>query len=93
MKAVEGRVLLHIKLTPGASRNEIQGWAEGTDGMRFLKISVTAIPENGKANAAMIKLLAKQCRIPKSAFILKSGATDRYKTIMIEHANAASLPL
>lgn len=92
MKDTEGGVLLHVKLTPNASRNTIQGWAEGVDGMKVLKVSVTAIPEDGKANAALIKLLAKHCRLPKGAFILKNGATDRQKTILIQNTRAASLP-
>ncbi len=72
-----------IKLTPKASRNSLNGWAEGADGGRVLKVSVTAVPEKGKANEALIALLSKEWRIPKNAFSLIRGETDRLKTIKI----------
>lgn len=50
----------------------------------MLKIAVTAVPEAGKANAAMIKLLAKEWHLPKSALGIAAGATDRRKVLMIE---------
>lgn len=77
-------VLLPIHLTPGARRNAIVGIAESSDGTRRLKVSVTAAPEGGKANAALIKLLAKYWHLPKSAIAIKSGATTRSKTLRVE---------
>jgi uncharacterized protein YggU (UPF0235/DUF167 family) len=44
---------------------------------------VTAIPEDGKANAALIKVLAKSLKLPKTAFALIAGATDRRKTLSV----------
>lgn len=72
-----------VKLTPKASRNAVNGWAEGADGGRVLKVSVTTVPEKGKANDALIALLSKEWRIPKNAFSLIRGETDRLKTIKI----------
>ena len=48
-----------------------------------LKVSVTAAPERGKANAALLTLLAKTWRLPKSALTLAVGATDRRKTVHV----------
>lgn len=76
--------LLTIKLTPKASKNAIQGWADGPDGTRILKCSVTAVPEKGKANEALINMLSKEWRLPKKAFSLIRGETDRLKQIRIE---------
>lgn len=75
--------ILHVRLTPKAARNAVQGWVQNAGGTQILKASVTAVPENGKANDALIKLLAKHCGLPKSAFVLKSGATDRNKVLLV----------
>lgn len=76
--------LITIKLTPKASKNAIQGWARDVDGNRILKCSVTAVPEKGKANEALIELLSKEWKLPKKAFSLIRGETDRLKLFKIE---------
>jgi uncharacterized protein (TIGR00251 family) len=76
-------VLLPVRLTPRARNNAIAGIAEDADGTRRLKVSVTAVPEGGKANAALINLLAKSWGLPKSAISIKSGATARAKTLLV----------
>ncbi len=48
-----------------------------------LKARVTAVPEGGKANAALIALLAKTWRLPKATFEIVSGRSDRNKTLLI----------
>lgn len=78
-----GGVRLSVRVTPGAGRNAIGGTAADADGKKFLRVMVTAAPENGKANMAVIKLLAKSWKLPKSAFAVTSGATGRRKTIEI----------
>ena len=44
---------------------------------------VTAAPDKGKANQAIIKLLAKEWRIPAGAITVAAGETDRRKTLHI----------
>ncbi len=80
--APEG-VRLFIRLTPRAASERIDGPAEEADGRVSLKVGVTAIPEDGKANAALIKVLAKSLKLPKTAFALIAGATDRRKTLSV----------
>ena len=75
---------LAVRLTPKASRNALQGVAEDADGGAVIKAQVTAVPENGKANAALCKLLSKDLKVPKSAITIVAGATDRRKTLRIE---------
>ncbi len=75
--------LLRVKLTPKASKNAILGWTEDENGEKLLKASVTAVPEKGKANKALISLLAKHWKIPKSAIEIVRGETDRLKTLEI----------
>lgn len=83
VRRAEGGVRVAIRLTPKAKANRISGIAAQADGDPILKASVTAVPERGKANAALISLLAKAWRLPKSAITLGAGATDRRKTIHI----------
>ena len=76
-------VRLALRVTPKASRNAIAGLADTADGGQVLKVSVTTVPENGKANEAVIKLLAKACKLPKSSLNVVAGATDRNKIIHV----------
>jgi uncharacterized protein (TIGR00251 family) len=80
---VDGGVKLAVRLTPKASRDRIEGVAEDAEGRAVLKVSVTAVPEDGKANAALIKLLAKEWRLPKSTMDIVQGAADRRKVVFI----------
>lgn len=59
------------------------------DGSAVLRMRVKAVPDKGKANAAVIALLAKALGVPKSAMTLVSGDTARLKTIQIEGDPAA----
>ncbi|AWK87783.1 DUF167 domain-containing protein [Azospirillum thermophilum] len=74
-------VRIALRVTPKASRNAIAGLADTADGKRVLKVSVTAVPENGKANEAVVKLLAKAWKLPKSSLTVVAGATDRNKIL------------
>ena len=73
-----------VKLTPKAAANRLQGIATDETGALLLKVSVTAAPEQGKANQALIAFLAKLWKLPKSKFVIESGATDRRKILLIE---------
>lgn len=86
---VAGGVRLAVRLTPKASRNSVQGLAREADGTAVLKVAVTAVPENGKANQALIKVLAKAWKLPKTAVTITAGATDRRKTLLIAGDPAA----
>lgn len=79
-----GGVRLAVKLTPKASRNRVEGIAVDADGHGILKVSVTAVPEDGKANQALIELLAKTLRVGKRSITITAGATDRRKVLFIE---------
>lgn len=52
-------------------------------GRMLLKARVRAVPEDGKANAALLKLLAKTIGVPKSAVTLVAGHTSRVKTLRL----------
>jgi len=76
-------VKVRVRLTPGAGCDRIGAIGPGAGGEAYLKVSVTAPPENGKANERMIKLLAKAWRLPKTSLKLVSGARDRRKTLAV----------
>lgn len=76
-------VVFHLRLTPKGGRDAIEGWETASDGNEHLKARVRAVPEDGKANAALIALLAKTLSVPKSSITILAGATSRLKRIEI----------
>lgn len=73
---------LRVKVTPKAKLETIKK-EKAADGSDLYKIYVTAAPENGKANDAVIKLLAKALGVAKSSLTITHGHTSREKTIKI----------
>jgi len=87
-------VELFVRVTPNASRDEITGVIQISDDVKRLALKVRAVPENGKANKAAIKLLAKQLQIPKSSIRVVKGANARHKTLRInEYSDLTILSL
>jgi uncharacterized protein len=74
-------VTLHLRVTPNAGSDRIDGTELRDDGSVVLRLRVTAVPDKGKANVAAIGLLAKALGVPKSAVTLVAGDTARFKTI------------
>ena len=74
---------LQVKVTPKAKTERIKKEV-CDDGTVLYKIYVTAAPENGKANDAVLKLLAKALGISKSSFTITRGHTGRDKVIKIK---------
>lgn len=70
-------VTVDLRVQPRARRVAL----EAADGA--LKAQVTAPPEDGKANAAVIALLAEEWRLPKSSFDVIKGQTARAKTVRV----------
>jgi uncharacterized protein YggU (UPF0235/DUF167 family) len=75
-------VSFHVRLTPKGGRDAIDGWS-GTGPDAFLKARVRVAPEDGKANAALIVLLAKELGVAKSALAITAGQKARLKTIAL----------
>ena len=75
-----GRLTLSVKVTPKSAKTEVAGvMADGT-----LRIKVAAVPEKGKANAALCEYLAKQFGVPKSGVWVDSGRSSPRKRVVIE---------
>lgn len=68
-----------VRVTPKASRNMVKREEDGQ-----IRVYVTVVPEGGKANAAVQKLLAKALGVAKSRLILIRGQTARDKVFRVE---------
>lgn len=82
-RCVAGGIDLFVRVTPNARLDRIEGFETRDDGTEILHIRVRAVPDRGKANAAVIALLAKSLGLPKSTVRLKSGETARLKTLFL----------
>jgi len=83
VRVAQGGVEVAVRLTPRARRNRVEAVAADPAGEAVFKVSVTAPPEGGKANAALIALLAKAWRVPKSTITVVAGATARNKRLAL----------
>jgi len=72
-------IILSIRTQPGSSKNRIIGEYGGR-----LKLAVTAAPEKGRANKAVIELLADTLHISESSIHIISGESSRDKRLMIK---------
>lgn len=73
-----GNTVLAIKAVPGASRDEISG-ALG----ERLKVRISAPPEDGKANKAVVRLIADALEVSPNEVELVAGASRAEKTLLI----------
>ncbi len=73
---------LTVKVMPNAGDNSINMPREDAPSA-ILSVRVTATPENGKANAAVLKLLAKALGLPKTSLAIVRGSSSRTKVIAI----------
>ena len=71
-----------ITVTTRASRNKIEPMLDA-DSSGF-HMWVTAVPERGKANKAVIALLSEHLNVPKSRITIIAGQSDRHKVVEIE---------
>lgn len=71
-------LFLDVKATPKAAHDGIAGIRNGE-----LLVKITAAPDKGKANAAILALLAEKTGLPKSAFELVNGETARNKVFRL----------
>ncbi|MER8902929.1 DUF167 family protein [Mesorhizobium sp. M0772] len=74
---------LFIRLTPKSSVDRLGGAETSADGRSHLKARVRAVPENGAANAALERLVAKALGVPASAVSVIAGGTARLKTLRV----------
>jgi uncharacterized protein len=79
-------VTFRVKVAPRASRSSVQGVHDGA-----LKVSLTAPPVEGAANAALCALLAELLRVPKRAIEITHGQQSRLKTVRVRGVSEAQV--
>lgn len=83
------RAVLHVRLTPRAAADRIDGWAADPAGRPVLNARVRAAPVEGEANAALETLLARALGLARSAVSVARGGASRLKAVSIEGIDAA----
>ncbi len=71
--------VIPVRAQPGAKKDAVLGVRNGA-----LRVAVTAAPERGKANEAIVEVLAKALKCKRSQITLLSGETSREKKFLIE---------
>lgn len=84
-------VRVAVRLTPGATRDRLDGVAEGPDGRQVLRLRVAAPAVEGAANAALIDFVAASLRVRKSNIAIVSGERGRLKLLELSGDPAALL--
>lgn len=79
-------VTLAVKARPGAKKNALLGIEAG-----MLKVSITAPPEDGKANEAIVELLRDAFGLKRSEVELLRGKTHRNKVILLRKTSVAAI--
>ena len=77
---------INVRVQPRASSDRVVGYHDGT-----LRVGVTAPPENGRANAAVLELLAEELGVAKSRLRIIRGHTSRGKVVAVEGLTAVEL--
>ena len=73
---------LRLRVSPRAKRNAVMGLRGDV-----LKVSVTAVPERGKANDAVVALLAETLGVAPSSIEIVAGSTSKDKVVSIDLAS------
>jgi hypothetical protein len=71
-------IRISVRLTPRAAHDRIDGLKQGV-----VQARVRAVPEDGRANAALVELVADEIGVPKSTVSIAAGKTARLKTLLI----------
>jgi uncharacterized protein (TIGR00251 family) len=83
VRAVADGVVVAVRLSPKAARGAIDGLRVDADGRVYVAVRVNAPAHGGRANAAMIKLLAKTWRVPAGAITIVAGHKNRRKRLHV----------
>lgn len=78
LKKTKDGVMLGVHVSAGASRSRVMGEHGGK-----LKVSVSAPPERGKANEAVVELVAEALGVKRGEVSIAGGETSRQKTVEV----------
>jgi len=77
-----------VRVTPKGGRDAVEGWTRDAAGRPVLKVRVAAAAADGAANAAVLALVARSLKLPKSAVRLVAGQSARLKRLEAEVSEA-----
>lgn len=80
-----------VRATPKSGRESVEGWMRDGQGRPVLKVRVAAAASEGAANAAVLALLAKALKRPRSQLTLVAGHTARLKRVEVAGLSEAEL--
>ena len=86
LQLTAGGIILPVHAQPGARKNGVTGVHAGR-----LKVAVTQAPEKGKANQALVKLLAELLDVKRAQVTLLSGESSHHKKFVIVGVDLATL--
>lgn len=86
-------VRLAVRVSPRASRDEVTGMTRGADDRLWVEARVRALPDKGKANTAVEKLIASEIGVAKTSVSVLSGTTNRNKILLIDGDPGELMPL
>ena len=78
----QGAVRVRVRLTPKSAAEGVEGIEETTDGPA-LKVRVRAVPEKGKANAALVSVFADWLGVAKGCVEVAAGGKSRCKMLAV----------
>ncbi|MBK8908849.1 MAG: DUF167 domain-containing protein [Rhodospirillales bacterium] len=86
-------VRVYLRVSPRAALSCCDRIVRDADGRPALRVAVTAPPDGGRANEAVVALLAKEWRVPRSSMTIAAGRTSRRKTLTVAGDPAALMAL
>jgi uncharacterized protein (TIGR00251 family) len=75
----QNAIVFYVKVIPASSRTSFENIRNG-----MLRIKVSAAPERGKANQALISFLADKLKVKKKFITIISGLRSKIKQIAVE---------
>ncbi|MBU2168598.1 MAG: DUF167 domain-containing protein [Alphaproteobacteria bacterium] len=82
---------ISVRLTPGAAHDRLDGWDSDPEGRPVLKARVRARPIEGRANEALVRLVAGALGLPRGAVSMHQGDRSRTKRLEITGMDEAGV--
>jgi uncharacterized protein (TIGR00251 family) len=82
----DGLLLFNVKVVPRSSKTQVAGIYNG-----MIKIRLSAVPEKGKANEALIDFLSDKLNVPKAYVTITSGLTAKVKQVSVKNVTEQAI--